>query len=176
MNHPETITPTLCSWKNLSSVNVVLDCQMGWEPLVYRGVSSLMIITKKKKTSKKADFSKHTGYYRMLVGVFLYLPICMSSCVCSVVSDSLQCRELQPARLLCSWDSLGKNTGVGCHALLQGIFLTQGMNTCLLGLLHCRQILFCLSHGEAHLYCPRLLFSPCLKFILYVFYIFSFLF
>ena len=35
-----------------------------------------------------------------------------------------------------SWDSPGKNTGVGCHALLQGIFLTQGLNPCLLHLLH----------------------------------------
>ena len=33
----------------------------------------------------------------------------------------------------------GKNTGVGCHSLLQGIFLIQGLN---LGLLHCRQILY----------------------------------
>ena len=33
---------------------------------------------------------------------------------------------------LCPWDSLGKNTGVGCHALLQGIFPTQGSNPCLL--------------------------------------------
>ena len=33
-----------------------------------------------------------------------------------------------PARLLCPWDSPGKNTGVGCHFLLQGIFLTQGSN------------------------------------------------
>ena len=32
------------------------------------------------------------------------------------------------ARLLCPWDSAGKNTGVGSHALLQGIFQTQGMN------------------------------------------------
>ena len=39
-------------------------------------------------------------------------------------------------------DSPGKNTGVGCHALLQGIFLTQGLNP---GLLHCRQILYRLS-------------------------------
>ena len=37
-----------------------------------------------------------------------------------------------PARLLCPWDSPGKNTGVGCHALLQGIFLTQGLNLHLL--------------------------------------------
>ena len=37
---------------------------------------------------------------------------------------------------LCPWDSAGMNTGVGCHALLQGIFLTQGRNSSLLGLLH----------------------------------------
>ena len=43
-----------------------------------------------------------------------------------------------PARLLCPWDSSGKNVGVGCHFLLQGIFLTQGLNP---GLLHCRQTL-----------------------------------
>ena len=36
------------------------------------------------------------------------------------------------------WDSPGKNTGVGCHFLLQGSFPTQGLN---LGLLHCRQML-----------------------------------
>ena len=40
-----------------------------------------------------------------------------------------------------SWDSPGKNTGVGCHAFLQGIFLTPGFNQCLLCLLHCRQML-----------------------------------
>ena len=36
----------------------------------------------------------------------------------------------------------GKNTGVGCHFLLQGIFLTQGSNLSLLCLLHCRRILY----------------------------------
>ena len=40
-------------------------------------------------------------------------------------------------------DSPGKNTGVGCHAPLQGLFPTQGSNP---GLLHCRQILYQLSH------------------------------
>ncbi|KAB0348099.1 hypothetical protein FD754_012956, partial [Muntiacus muntjak] len=44
-----------------------------------------------------------------------------------------------PARLLCPWDFLVKNTGVGCHFLLQGICLTQGSNP---GLLHCRQIVY----------------------------------
>ena len=43
---------------------------------------------------------------------------------------------LQPARLLCPWDSSAKNTGVGCHALLQGTFQTQGSNPCLLCFLH----------------------------------------
>ena len=51
------------------------------------------------------------------------------------------------ARLLCPWDSLGKSTGVGCHALLQGIFPTQGLN---LSLLHCRWILYCWATGEAN--------------------------
>ena len=50
-----------------------------------------------------------------------------------------------PTRLLCPWDVPGKNTGVGCHFLLQGIFLTQGSNP---GLLHCRQTLYPLSHHK----------------------------
>ena len=37
---------------------------------------------------------------------------------------------------VCPWDSSGKNTGVGCHALLHEIFLTQGLNPCLLHFLH----------------------------------------
>ena len=51
----------------------------------------------------------------------------------------VRCYGLYPARLLCPWDSPGKNTGVGCHALLQGIFLTQGSNPHLLCLL-CWQV------------------------------------
>ena len=61
----------------------------------------------------------------------------------SVMSDSLQPHGWWPARLLCPWNSPGKDTGVHCHFLLQGIFLTQGSN---LDLLHCRQILSYLSH------------------------------
>ena len=43
---------------------------------------------------------------------------------------------LQPARLLCPWDSPGKNIGVGCHALFQGFFTTQGLNLRFLCLLY----------------------------------------
>ena len=45
----------------------------------------------------------------------------------SVMSDSLRAHGLQPARLLCSWNSPGKHTGVGCHFLLQGVFLDPGI-------------------------------------------------
>ena len=61
----------------------------------------------------------------------------------SVVSDSLRPHGLQPIRLSCPWNSPGKNIGVDSHSLLQGIFPTQGLNT---GLLHCRQILYHLTH------------------------------
>ena len=56
--------------------------------------------------------------------------------------DSLQPHGLQPAKLLCSCNSPGKNTGVGLHALLQGIFPTQRSNSGLMYLLHRRQILY----------------------------------
>ena len=42
-----------------------------------------------------------------------------------VVSDSLRPHGLYPARLLCPWNSPDENTGVGCHSLCQGIFLTR---------------------------------------------------
>ena len=57
---------------------------------------------------------------------------------CSVMSDSLP-----PHGLYNPWSSPGQNTGVGSPSLLQGIFPTQGSNP---GLLHCRQILYYLSH------------------------------
>ena len=59
-----------------------------------------------------------------------------NSVSCSAVSMFLKPHGLYPSWLLCLWDSPGKNTGVGCHALLQRIFPTQGLNPCLLGLLH----------------------------------------
>ena len=47
--------------------------------------------------------------------------------------------------VVCPQYSLGKDTEVGCHSLLQGIFLTQGLN---LVHLYCRQVLYHLSHQE----------------------------
>ena len=59
---------------------------------------------------------------------------------CLTLCNTMDC---SPTRLLRPWDSSGKNTGVGCHFLLQGIFPTQGSNP---GLQHCRQMLYPLSH------------------------------
>ena len=64
---------------------------------------------------------------------------------CSVVSDSLRSHGLYSP-----WNSPGHNTGVGSLSLLQGIFPNQGLNP---GLLHCRRILYQLSHKRS----PRIL-------------------
>ena len=56
------------------------------------------------------------------------------------------CLTLRPISLLCPWDFPGKNTGLGCHFFLLGIFLTQGLNLHLLRLLHCQADSLPLSH------------------------------
>ena len=58
--------------------------------------------------------------------------------------------QTSPPRLLCLWDSPDKNTGVGCHFLLQGAFLTQASNLPLLCLLHFRQILYHWATRKIH--------------------------
>ena len=64
---------------------------------------------------------------------------------CLIMSNSLQPRGLWSARLLCPWDSPGRNIREGCHFLLQDIITTQGMN---LGLPHCRQPLYLSCQGS----------------------------
>ena len=77
---------------------------------------------------------------------------CLARLCCvshSVMSDSLQPHGLWPTRPLDPLNSPGKNIGVGCHSLLQGIFPTQGLNP---GLLHHRQILYHVSHQRQFQY------------------------
>ena len=72
--------------------------------------------------------------------------VCVSVCVCiscSVVSDSSWSHGTIAHQASLSMGFRGKNTGVGCHFLLQGIFPSEGLNPCLL---QCRWILYCLSH------------------------------
>ena len=71
---------------------------------------------------------------------FFYLYVCLVDQSCPTVCDPVYC-SLRGSSV--RGDSPNKNTGVGCHAFLQGIFPTQGLNP---GLLHCWQILYHLSH------------------------------
>ena len=75
---------------------------------------------KKKKCDLrvKRNFRGHTCFG------WQYWASCGCVLSCSVMSDPLA-NPGTPAKLLCSWDSPGKNTGVDCHFLCQGIFLTQ---------------------------------------------------
>ena len=94
------------------------------------------------------SISRDVSNYRNNKNLFpLPLSSSSSSVSHSVVSDSLRPHGLSPTRLLCPWDSPGKNTGMGCHSLLQGIFPTQGLNP---GLLHYRQILCHLNHQGSY--------------------------
>ena len=70
-------------------------------------------------------------------------------CCLGIVSNSLQPSGLQLARLFCPQDSPGKNTGVGCHFLLQGDLPDPGMEPLLLGLLHWQAGSLPLSHQES---------------------------
>ena len=65
--------------------------------------------------------------------------LCLVALLCLTLCDPMDC-SLPGSSV--HGDSPGKNTGVGCHALFQGIFPTQVSNP---GLLHCRQILYQLS-------------------------------
>ena len=93
------------------------------------------------------DHSSPSWNYEVLKSCFLFY-----SFPCSWCSVSKSCPTLLwphgPTRLLCPWNSPGKNTRVGSQSLLQGIFPTQGLNA---GLLHCRQILYHLRHQRRQL-------------------------
>ena len=68
---------------------------------------------------KKNFFQYNSSRTELGSIVFLFLFHLCCCKVTSVVSNSVRPHVLQPTRLLCPWDSPGKNTGVGCHFLLQ---------------------------------------------------------
>ena len=86
----------------------------------------------------------------------VHKPLCCAGLSRSVVSDSLWPMDCSPPGSPVHVASPGKNTGVGCHVILQGIFPTQGLNP---GLPHCRWILYQLSHEG----------SPRLEWVTYLF-------
>ena len=83
------------------------------------------------------------------LGVCVCVCVCARACACLVTFNSFRPHGLWPTKLLCPRDSPGMNTRVGSRSLLEGIFPTQGLN---LGLLHCRRILYHLSHQGSQTY------------------------
>ena len=85
---------------------------------------------------------KNIGYFHTSS-----LHACSVTLSCQTLCNPIHCLD---ARLLCPWNSLGKDTEVGCHSYLQGIFLIRGSNP---NLLHCRSILYHLSHQRSPMHC-----------------------
>ena len=109
--------------------------------------------------NKPKDVLKDTLLMSLYVSA-THVYVCITMvCVCSVMSDSLQPHGLQPNKLLCPWNFLGNNTGVGSHFLLQGLFLTQGLYMHLLYILHWQADSLPLSY----------LGSPCITILPYIF-------
>ena len=127
-------------WYHHAVVQSLSRVRLSVTPWVYAYVQSHQIA-----------FTKHMQVFWVFVVVVIL--VYKLDCCCLVAKSCptlLRPRGLQPARLLRPQDFPGKNTGVGCHFLLQGNFLTQGSN---LGFPHCRQMLYHLSHRGI---CPSL--------------------
>ena len=77
---------------------------------------------RQRETGKERERSKANARFQAKP---VSAGFCWEFVNCSVVSNSLQPHGLYPARLLCPWNSPDKETGVGCHFLLQGIFLPR---------------------------------------------------
>ena len=78
------------------------------------------------------DFSWDNRKYSWSIE-WLHGPKCVHAQSCPTLYDPM---DYRPTRFLCPWNFPGKNTGASCHFLLQGIFLTQGLN------LHLRHFLY----------------------------------
>ena len=105
------------------------------------GIQTFLRILKAKNCLQKIQSSHPTGWPSTqdhIDSITMTHPFCVCVCVgvCSVVSDSVQPHKLQLTSLLCPQSFPGKTTRTGCHFLLQGIFLTQESNLCLMCLLH----------------------------------------
>ena len=90
-------------------------------------------VVKIRVRPRTKNISQRHSTYKPYVKEILSFSCCL---VAKLHPSLLWPSGLGPTRLLCPWNSPGKNTAVGCHFLLQGIFPTQGCNLSLLSLLH----------------------------------------
>ena len=111
--------------------------QLKWYPLCKK-------YTMKKKT--KTNMDSYTTEIKSMLAYwdsprqYGFAVLGLVAQLCPILCDPMDC---SPPGSSVHGDFPDKNTEVGCHAILQGIFPTKGLNP---GLLHCRQILYHLSH------------------------------
>ena len=92
------------------------------------------------KTKKTPHIRIFNSYHKVVKGFTDGFRLCLVTQSCMTLCDPI---NRSPPVSSLHGNSPGKNTRVGCHALLEEIFPTQGLNP---GLLHCSWILYCLSH------------------------------
>ena len=83
--------------------------------------------------------------------------VCSVAKLCLTLCDPMDC--MQPTRVLCPWNFPDKNTGMGCHFLLQWIFPTHGSKLSLLCLLHWQVNSLLLCHQRSPLQYHALLYN-----------------
>ena len=108
-----------------------------------------------RRKEKSRDFSSLTWFSKLKwlkcqnlqpdKGTSTSRRLCEGVCM-HVRSSPTLCDPMDTAHQAPLSMELSKNTGVGCQFLLHGFFLTQGSNLCRLSILHCRQVLYWLSH------------------------------
>ena len=114
--------------------------------LSLRSCSLSLLLNIPKATGAEIALSGEVIQKKSLKFQILYIQkdiLCLVTQLCLTLCDPTDC---SPPSSSVHGDSPGKNTGVVCHVLLQGIFPIQGLNP---GLPHCWQILYCLSHQES---------------------------
>ena len=154
---PHGLQPTrlLCPWDS-SGKNTEVGCHFLLQGIFLSQGSNLHLLNWQAGSSPLVPpgkpYSDGMGQ-RSKTGMFSNLPwfhlILLLLLLLSCFSRVRLCvtHRRQPTRLPRPWEYPGKNTGVGCHFLLQGSFLTQELNP---GLPHCRQMLYPLSHQGSH--------------------------
>ena len=98
------------------------------------------------KTKKNPHIRIFNRYHKVVKGFTDGFMLCLVTQSCMTLCDPVNC---SPPVSSLHGNSPGKNTGVGCHALLEEIFPTQGSNP---GLLHCSWILYHLNHQGSPLF------------------------
>ena len=125
---------------------------LGWEDPLEKAVATTPVFLPGKShrrrirvgyspwDRKESDTTERLPFLSFLSLVEKRAVLCLVTQLCPTLWDPMHC-SLPVSSV--HGASAGKNIGVGCHALLQGIFPTQGLNS---GLPHCWQIVYCLSH------------------------------